>query len=35
VLRVLQREAPALFSDFEIYRAADGHEAARAVYHKV
>jgi len=35
VLRVLQREAPALFSDFEIYRADDGHEAARAAYHKV
>src|SRR4029079_12514238 len=35
VLRVLQREGPAFFSDFEIYTAEDKHEAARAVYHKV
>ena len=34
-LRVLQREAPAFFSDFEIYVAADRVEAARIVYHKV
>ncbi|HXF96144.1 MAG TPA: FAD-dependent thymidylate synthase [Gemmatimonadales bacterium] len=34
-LRVLQREAGALFSDFEIYTADDRHEAARAAYHKV
>jgi thymidylate synthase (FAD) len=35
VLRVLQREAPAFFSDFEIYTADDRREAARVVYHKV
>lgn len=34
-LRVLQREAGALFSDFEIYVADDRHEAARVAYHKV
>ncbi|MDQ2666684.1 MAG: FAD-dependent thymidylate synthase [Gemmatimonadota bacterium] len=35
VLRVLQVEAPAFFSDFEIYDAADRREAARVGYHKV
>jgi thymidylate synthase (FAD) len=35
VLRVLQQEAPAFFSDFEIYTAEDRREAARVVYHKV
>src|SRR3954469_16015026 len=35
VLRVLQREAPAFFSDFEIYEATDRREAARVGYHKV
>jgi thymidylate synthase (FAD) len=34
-LRVLQQEAPALFGDFEIYRAADGSEAGRVGFHKV
>jgi len=34
-LRVLQREACALFSDFEIYVADDKLEAARVTYHKV
>ena len=34
-LRVLQREAAALFSDFEIYVADDRQEAARVAYHKV
>lgn len=34
-LRVLQREAHALFSDFEIYLAGDQQEAARVAYHKV
>src|SRR5690348_5147991 len=34
-LRVLQREAVALFSDFEIYVADDRQEAARVAYHKV
>jgi thymidylate synthase (FAD) len=34
-LRVLQREAPALFSDFVIYVADDRQEAARVAYHKV
>ncbi len=35
VLRVLSAEAPALFSDFEIYEAVDRREAARVAYHKV
>jgi thymidylate synthase (FAD) len=35
VLRVLQQEAHALFSDFEIYVAADKQESARVTYHKV
>jgi len=35
VLRVLQEEAPAFFSDFEIYQAEDRREAARVTYHKV
>jgi len=35
VLRLLQAEAPSFFSDFEIYAAEDGAEAARARYHKV
>ncbi len=35
ILRVLQREAPGLFSDFEIYLAADKREAARPGFHKV
>ena len=35
VLRVLQAEAPAFFSDFEIYSAEDRREAARIGYHKV
>ncbi len=35
VLRLLVAEAPRLFSDFEIYKAEDGAEAARVTYHKV
>jgi thymidylate synthase (FAD) len=35
VLRLLQREAPAFFSDFEMYVAEDRREAARISYHKV
>jgi len=35
ILRVLQAEAPAFFSDFETYQAEDGAESARVVYHKV
>jgi thymidylate synthase (FAD) len=35
ILRVLQQEAPAFFSDFEIYLASDRREAARITYHKV
>jgi thymidylate synthase (FAD) len=35
VLRLLQREAPGFFSDFEVYVAADRREAARLTYHKV
>jgi thymidylate synthase (FAD) len=34
-LRLLRAEAPALFDDFEIYRAEDGTEAGRVGYHKV
>jgi len=34
-LRALEREAPALFSDFQIYVADDTQEAARVAYHKV
>ena len=35
VLRVLVTEAPAFFSDFEVYQAADRREAARVGFHKV
>lgn len=35
VLRLLQREAPGFFSDFEVYQAEDRQEAARIGYHKV
>jgi thymidylate synthase (FAD) len=35
VLRTLQAEAPAFFSDFEIYQADDRREAARIAFHKV
>jgi thymidylate synthase (FAD) len=35
VLKLLQKETPAFFSDFELYRAEDRIEAARIVYHKV
>src|SRR5579862_3862772 len=35
VLRVLQGEAPGLFSDFEVYAAADRAHAARISFHKV
>ena len=35
VLRILAAEAPAFFSDFEIYEAADRREAARISFHKV
>jgi thymidylate synthase (FAD) len=34
-LRIMQAEAPAMFSDFEVYIAEDRREAARIVYHKV
>jgi thymidylate synthase (FAD) len=34
-LRALQREAPSLFSDFEVYVADDKQESARVTYHKV
>jgi thymidylate synthase (FAD) len=34
-LRVLQREAPALFGDIEIFPASDGSEAGRVGFHKV
>jgi thymidylate synthase (FAD) len=35
ILRLLQRESPAFFSDFEMYEAEDRREAARISYHKV
>ncbi len=35
LLRLLQAEAPAFFSDFEIYQAEDRREAARVSFHKV
>lgn len=35
ILRVLLAEAPAFFSDFEMYEATDRREAARIGYHKV
>lgn len=35
IIRILREEAPAFFSDFEIYDAGDRAEAARIVYHKV
>ena len=34
-LRILQREAPALFGDFVIYQASVGSEAGRVGFHKV
>jgi thymidylate synthase (FAD) len=34
-LRLLQREAPSLFADFEVYEAEDGSEAGRVGFHKV
>jgi thymidylate synthase (FAD) len=35
ILRALQAEAPAFFSDFETYKAEDGAESGRVTYHKV
>jgi thymidylate synthase (FAD) len=35
IIRVLQKEAPAFFSDFEVYEAADRREAGRSSFHKV
>jgi thymidylate synthase (FAD) len=35
IVRLLQREAPSFFSDFEIYVAEDQREAARVGYSKV
>lgn len=35
ILRLLQSETPAFFSDFEIYQAEDRRDAARISYHKV
>ncbi len=35
ILRLLQREASAFFSDFEIYQGEDRREAGRITYHKV
>jgi thymidylate synthase (FAD) len=35
IVHILKKEAPAFFSDFEVYEAADRREAARSSYHKV
>jgi thymidylate synthase (FAD) len=35
IVRLLQREAPSFFSDFEIYVAEDQRETARVGYSKV
>jgi len=35
VVRILKAEAPAFFSDFQVYEAADQREAARSSFHKV
>jgi thymidylate synthase (FAD) len=35
MLKLLSKETPAFFSDFDIYQAEDRREAARIVYHKV
>ena len=35
MLKLLQKETPAFFSDFELYQAEDRREAARIIYHKV
>ena len=35
VLRLLQREAPGFFSDFEIFQGEDRRETARISYNKV
>ncbi len=35
MIKMLSRESPAFFSDFEIYQADDRREGARIVYHKV
>ena len=35
ILRVLAAEAPAFFSDFELYQADDRRDAARISFHKV
>ena len=35
IIKMLSRESPAFFSDFEIYQADDRREAARIIYHKV
>jgi thymidylate synthase (FAD) len=35
IIRILQKEAPAFFSDFEVYEAADRREAGRSSFHKV
>jgi hypothetical protein len=35
ILRIMQREAPNLFSDYEIVRLEDGTQVARTQYEKV
>jgi thymidylate synthase (FAD) len=34
VIRIFEKEAPAFFSDFEVYEATDKREAARSGFHK-
>jgi len=35
IIRIMKQEAPAFFSDFDVFMAEDQREAARAEYHKV
>jgi thymidylate synthase (FAD) len=35
IIHILKKEAPAFFSDFEVYEAADRREAGRSAFHKV
>jgi thymidylate synthase (FAD) len=35
IIHILKQEAPAFFSDFEVYEAGDRREAARSGFHKV
>lgn len=35
IVRIMKSEAPAFFSDFEVYEATDRRDAARSAFHKV